>query len=565
MDVSRRSFLKGAALTTLGGATVAAGVFAPLNTELAYADPVLKGTIGLSFGDARFMPLGGEVMGAVYSHDIAGTDAFDLTFDYDATMFLGIAASAPTAATTVLAYHDNGSQLQVVFKVDPDTVDYQNLLTITVTGMNNEGEGAVNLAGAKAAKQGETVELTIDGNTVGNIAIRPSDPISEFTIENLSLAMTLFLVDSTSPRWPDAVRFDLDANGVIELADFVRIANGILDAANSLRLRFHDDGTFKILQVSDYQDYVNSGTKQNVNAKSVALFEALLDAEVPDLVVMTGDQVGGNMNAENLQKYITQMMKPCEDRSIPWLVTYGNHDEDATTALNEGWDKIRQLDFYRSFPSNVNRPTMSGCIEKVGRNTSCVGDMYLFLYDTEGDDPIYNIWAFDSNRYTSRGIAEPVPYAANITSSNYDWIRPQQVTWYEKSSKSIEETYGQKLNSLMFFHIPLQEYTNMYLGRSNASYEYTGRRGENECPGAVNSGLYGALRERGDVKGVFVGHDHSNDYIGNYHGIYLAYDASIGYQTYGGDQWKGGRIIELNKSDLSQFDTRMIYAAEYGL
>ncbi|MCL2632845.1 MAG: metallophosphoesterase [Coriobacteriia bacterium] len=560
MQLSRRNFVKGAALAAAGGAGVLAGLSAPVSQ--AIADPVGSGSIGLTFDENQWVLVGQSVSGRVYSYDIGGADAFDLTFDYDASVFAGISVSAPAGAT-ILAENDDGGRLQVIFMVDPASVDYDNLLTVTVSGSSSVADGAINLVAAKAAKLGGTIQLDIIGGT-NTIGVRPFDPISEFTIENLSMAMTFFMVGSTSPRWPDAARFDMNGDSLIDLADFVRIANGILDASSNLRLRFNADGKFKILQVSDYQDYINTTTRRNVNARTVALFNALLDSEEPDLVVMTGDQIGGNMNADLLQEYIRQMMLPCEERGIPWMITYGNHDEDATTALASGWDKVRQLDYYRSFPMNVNRPTMSGCVQKNGNNTSCVGDMYLFLYDSEGDAPIYNLWALDSNRYRNGGlpaVTKPVPYGSNITGTAYDWIRPQQVEWYYRTSVQIENRYG-KLNSLMFFHIPLLEWTNMWLDKDR--YSVVGRRGEVECPPFVNTGLYAAAYERGDVRGMFVGHEHDNDYIGNYHGIYLSYDASIGYATYGGE-WKGGKVIELDKSNLGTFTTRMIYASEYGL
>jgi hypothetical protein len=557
MELSRRNFVKGAALAAAGSAGVIAGLVAP-SGQLAYADPVGRGSIGLSFGDNRWVLAGESVTGRIYSYDIGGADAFDLTFDYDASAFASVAVAA-TAGTTVLAKHDNGSQLQVVFMVDPAVADYGNLLAVTVTAATATADGAICLAVAKAAKQGGTIELEIIGGTT-TIGVRPFDPISEMTIESLSLAMTFFMVDRSSARWPDAARFDMNGDGQIDLADFMRIANGILDASSNLRLRFRADGSFTILQVSDYQDYINATTRPNVHARTVTLFNTRLDDVKPDLVIMTGDMIGGNMNASLLQEYIRQMMLPCEEHNIPWMITYGNHDEDATTALAAGWDKVRQLDYYRSFPNNVNRPSMSGCVEKTGSNTVCVGDMYLHLYDTEGETPIYNIWAFDSNRYRS-AVNRPVPYGSNITGTQYDWIRPQQVDWYYRSSEAIENRYG-KLNSLMFYHIPLLEWSNMWLDKDR--YGVTGRRAEVECPAFVNSGLWAAAYERGDVRGMFVGHDHDNDYLGNYHGIALSYDASIGYATYGGE-YKGGKVITLNKADLSTFTTRMIYASEYGL
>lgn len=558
MELSRRDFFKGAALATIGTAGAVAGLSLSPDT-MAYADPVGSGTIGLTFGDSRSVLPGQSISGRVYSYDIGGTDAFDLTFDYDSTVFANVTISAPTG-TTVLAQNDNGAQVHVVFMVDSSSVDYSNLLTVTAVASSVASSGSINLVTAMAAKQGGTIALTIAGDS-NTIDVHPGEIIDEFNIEALSLAMTCFMVDTTSPRWPEAARFDMNGDGVIDLQDFVRIANAILDKTNNLRLRFHADGSFKILQISDYQDYINASSRPKVHARTVALFNKMLDTEQPDLVVMTGDQIGGNMNATLLQDYIAQMVNPCEERKIPWFMVYGNHDEDATTALAAGWDKVKQLDYYRSFPYNVNRASMSGAVQKVGLNTNCVGDMYLLIYDKEGDNPIYNLWGLDSNRYQTQGITRPKPYESLFQNGTWDWFRPAQVDWYSRTSKQIEAAYG-KLNSLMFFHIPLHEWSNM--SAEPAKFNVTGARGEGECPGNVNSGMFHAALTRGDVKGMFVGHDHVNDYIGSYYGIRLAYDASIGYATYGGEM-KGGRIIELNKSDLSTFNSRMVYAADYGL
>ncbi len=49
----------------------------------------------------------------------------------------------------------------------------------------------------------------------------------------------------------------------------------------------------------------------------------------------------------------------------------------------------------------------------------------------------------------------------------------------------------------------------------------------------VNSGLFTALLEAGDVKATFVGHDHVNDYCGNFFGIHLCFGGGTGYHAYG--------------------------------
>ena len=40
------------------------------------------------------------------------------------------------------------------------------------------------------------------------------------------------------------------------------------------------------------------------------------------------------------------------------------------------------------------------------------------------------------------------------------------------------------------------------------------------------------MKEMGDIMGIFVGHDHINDYIGKYEDIYLGYGRGTGYSTY---------------------------------
>ena len=69
--------------------------------------------------------------------------------------------------------------------------------------------------------------------------------------------------------------------------------------------------------------------------------------------------------------------------------------------------------------------------------------------------------------------------------------------------------------------------------RAVSKHHIVGERNEDECPGPVNSGLFSAMLERGDVKGVFCGHDHVNTYCGNYYGILLGYAGNAGFGTYG--------------------------------
>ena len=56
-----------------------------------------------------------------------------------------------------------------------------------------------------------------------------------------------------------------------------------------------------------------------------------------------------------------------------------------------------------------------------------------------------------------------------------------------------------------------------------------------------------------DVMGVFVGHDHENEYAGSLQGICLAYGRVTGLDGYG-NMARGARVIELTEGE-QEFDT----------
>lgn len=91
------------------------------------------------------------------------------------------------------------------------------------------------------------------------------------------------------------------------------------------------EGTiFKILQVADThfgEDPDGTwGPEQDV--KSTKVIEAVLDEEMPDLVVFSGDQITGEglNGASQIHKYWQRVVKPCQDRALKWSMVLGNHD-----------------------------------------------------------------------------------------------------------------------------------------------------------------------------------------------------------------------------------------------
>lgn len=91
---------------------------------------------------------------------------------------------------------------------------------------------------------------------------------------------------------------------------------------------------------------------------------------------------------------------------------------------------------------------------------------------------------------------------------------------------------------LAYFHIPLPEYAKF------DSSNFTGVKQEGISSASVNSGFFTTLVESGDVKAVFTGHDHVNDFCGKLTGINLCYAGGFGYHAYGKAGWsRRARVV----------------------
>ena len=92
--------------------------------------------------------------------------------------------------------------------------------------------------------------------------------------------------------------------------------------------------------------------------------------------------------------------------------------------------------------------------------------------------------------------------------------------------------------------IPLPEY-NEAARSENAILR--GTRMEEACAPKLNTGMFAAMKEAGDVMGMFVGHDHDNDYAVMWKDILLAYGRFTGGNTEYNHLPNGARIIVLDE------------------
>jgi len=310
---------------------------------------------------------------------------------------------------------------------------------------------------------------------------------------------------------------------------------GSLAAGAAARLKCGADGTFTLLMISDLH------YRPERDERGIALNAQLIAREKPGLVIVAGDCLSGTgfRRAAEVESAVAQVAEAMEKARVPWAITFGNHDLEHFKQTGATKEQVMRL--YESYPCNVNAGWVQGI--------HGVGNKCILLWNAAGTRPVLAVWLIDSGD-------QPL----NRVEDKYDWIHADQVNWYVEESKRLESAHGGKIPGLMFFHIPLPEFAAMA-----AAGKFTGKRKENECPSTVNGGMFAAVLERGDVKGIFCGHDHVNTYVGNWRGVMLGYDGVAGYRCYPKMQpedpahgaVRGGRVFRINEADGGRFRTWM--------
>lgn len=288
-------------------------------------------------------------------------------------------------------------------------------------------------------------------------------------------------------------------------------------AQNKAALKFNDSGEFKIIQFTD--THVNTSKGENLG-----IFEYLkkiIDAEKPDLVVVTGDIV----TEDNPQKGYMMFVETFKQAGVPWVMVFGNHDSEHNLSRKD------LADFLQRQP---------GCLNVDERETEGYSNFVLTVAGKDKKTEAL-LYFMDSNAYST--IKPRV--------DGWGWFTHTQVDWYRAKSKAYTEANGgTPYPALAFFHIPFPEYD---LAMRNKRAIVMGKKRERVCAPEINTGMFAAMVESGDVMGTFAGHDHYNDYIVNYYDIALAYGRASKLRNQKNPDL-GGRVIVL-KEGKREFDT----------
>ena len=293
-------------------------------------------------------------------------------------------------------------------------------------------------------------------------------------------------------------------------------------AAEEKTLRFNEDGTFKIMQVSDLQHIgFLSPAAKDLLRRAIAL-------EQPDLIVLAGDNIANFVPRlwdfiyrPYAKLAIGQFMRIFRKAGVPVAMVFGNHD--AQDSLN----KEGQLKIYRSYS------VYAGPDSAYYR---------LPILDAQGNEQ-YQLFLLDSNS---------------------DAVDTQQLDW-------LVSVNNRSVPAMAFQHIIVPEIRD-FLVPSTANplgydvpepseYNYVRER---PCPPGAEQyrDQLAILRGQGNFQAIAVGHDHTNNFVVHADGVDLINSASSGFNPFcNADEDRGVRIFTI-RDDQSKYTEKTLRYSE---
>ncbi|KAH9926297.1 Metallo-dependent phosphatase [Epithele typhae] len=399
---------------------------------------------------------------------------------------------------------------------------------------------------------------------------RKNDVVTEIDV--------LFGSDTTWYGFEKVDQATFDGDGKTEPV-WLTHRKGVHSPPRAPPLHFSHDGKFKIMQVADLHYSVSLGSCRDTpdpctgsDNLTNTLLGKMLDAEKPDFIVFTGDQLNGQTTAWDGRSILAKFAKAVTERGIPWAAVFGNHDEE------DGMLKEHQIHYMKGLPYSM--------VERGPKDVHGVGN---YVLKVKSADPsathLLTMYFLDSGSY-SAGFMDWF----GLHPTAYDYLRQDQIDWFLQESASIDtverpfmpdgakdlghlwKRQGQvmpgsgrrlaKPNALMFFHIPLQESysaadinpeTGRPLDVGISDMEASGAAKKQE--GFFHKALLEAFESdhrtsrAPEVKVVANGHCHLTENCRRVKGVWLCFGGGGSYSGYG----KAGFDRRFRVYDVSDF------------
>ncbi len=290
---------------------------------------------------------------------------------------------------------------------------------------------------------------------------------------------------------------------------------------------------FHVLQLSDiHWNFTTDLPTQTAFLTAVKDKAVSLSGGQLDFIIITGDSfLDANKEIAN------DLYDLIDSWNIPYGVTFGNHDRQGEWSPEWMSERVAKgkNSLYTEVSDNVT-----------GRSN--------YVIDIKKSGKVaWQIYALDSNSY----------YPGVLT-YDYDYIHDDQVAWYEAQADAAKANNGGAyVPSLSFYHIPVKDIfkasdstinPNGLLGgeiHEKAPFFYSSTHASKFFDSALTHGM----------KGMFWGHDHSNDVVYRYQNMIMGYGVKSDTELYyakanAGYDMTGGALYTLKENgsfDLEHF------------
>lgn len=297
-------------------------------------------------------------------------------------------------------------------------------------------------------------------------------------------------------------------------------------------LKKKKNAPFVILQLTDLQiiDPKQKCAPNRLFDEETALYEdfdscgfnqvkKLVKMVKPDWIIHTGDQVYGEFDKSGsaFKKFVRLM----ESFKIPWSFVNGNHDGEELIKWN---NQTYRCGKGYEWQANYIKTHTKYCLYELGDKKMGYGNYFIRL--KEGKKTIWSFVMMDS--HGTRGFEKL-------------GINSYQTKWLKKVFGQLNK--NKPINNFMFYHIANYEFylaSKKYYGDEICTITTDGTKnkrgdfGENKEKICYfeNDVFWDLLKNKGNTKAVFVGHNHINNSSIEYDGIRLTFGTKVGIFDY---------------------------------
>ncbi len=341
---------------------------------------------------------------------------------------------------------------------------------------------------------------------------------------------------------------------------------------------FTTDRELRVMHLTDI--HIGGGYMSYTrDLKAINTVAAMITAEKPDLVIVTGDiaypvpfQAGTFNNKSGAQVLASTL----ENLGVYWTITFGNHDSEFYSYYNR--EKISK--FYES-------DDFKYCLYQPGpEDVDGKGNHVIEVKNTDGIIT-QSFVMLDSHSYTEGDYFGIWWKYDNIHQNQVDWYESEILRMNDENEATIKALPKEKqpakalepVKSLAFFHIPLVEFKDAWLEleanrfKDTESVKYIdgiiGETGKRVYCGVFEDNLFEKMVELGSTKAMFNGHDHYNNVTISKDDIIFSYGYCVDYLAYADADQQGSHrgctMITVKPDTTFTIDKYNYYSDRYDL